>query len=122
MAEVVLEISGGRGAQGPAGPTGPAGPVGPAAPGIWQSSATAGLQLVANSYNEFNGSAPTTWHLATPSTQLYRTEVKNAGTADLTLDVTGGANIFDATAVGSVVLHPGEARVFVDTSTRYNMQ
>lgn len=86
-------------------------------------SGAATLSFGAAGHYIFTGTTAT-WSLPTISAALIGTEysIKNRGSGDLTIDVTGGGTtIYDFAAVTNIVIPAGEAREITQDSTYWNI-
>lgn len=87
------------------------------------TSAAATLTLAQSGFYSFSGTTAT-WSLPTIAAGLIGTryEIKNRGSGNLTVDVVGGGTtIYDAAAVTSIVIPPGDARTLIQDSTYWNV-
>lgn len=85
--------------------------------GVIESSAASITPLGGNSYYVFNGST-STWTLPSLSGnqgRVYR--LKNAGSGNLTIAVSGSDNIYDTSGVTTLTITPGSSRVIVAGSS-----
>lgn len=86
-------------------------------PEVAQNNVVAGdqtLVLASVPYQAYSGTGGHTWTIPLLSTgRLIPFFVKNRGSGNLTVARSGGDQIYDTAPVNSIIMAPGEARIFV---------
>jgi hypothetical protein len=83
-----------------------------------------GIPSFSSGFFAYTGAGADSWALPTiAASQIgIRYEIKNRGGGNLTITVTGGGStLYDSAAVASVIIPPGDSRVFIQDSTYWNI-